>query len=131
MTRFLSTGLRVITVAALTSGLTLSAMAQTTGSQPTQPGAQVSVKSAPAVEGKKDAMPATAGKSVEVKPTQPATGTQVQATGAAKPATTAAPATAAAPAKPAAAATGSSAAPAAPLQHDGKASITTEKKSGG
>jgi poly(3-hydroxybutyrate) depolymerase len=107
MTRYLSNGLRILTAAALTSGLAVSAMAQTAGTQP-GPASTAPAKTAPVVEMKKDAAPATAGK----------TGTEVKGSQDVK----THPSTASTPAKPATGAT---------TQHESKASTTTEKKPGG
>jgi hypothetical protein len=124
MTRILTNGLRILTVAAITTGLTLSAMAQQTGSQPVQT-APTAGKTAPAVDAKKPIAPvATTIKGNEAKPQMPATGSQPQAatTGTGSHATGT---SAAAPAATAPAAGN-------PVQHDSKAvGLTTEKKPGG
>ena len=130
MTRILTNGLRILTVAAITTGLTLSAMAQQTGSQPVQTaptaGKTAPAVTAPAIDAKKPiaAPVATTIKGNEAKPQVPATGSQPQAatTGTGSHATGT---SAAAPAATAPAAGN-------PVQHDSKAvGLTTEKKPGG
>ena len=129
MTRILTNGLRILAVAAITTGLTLSAMAQQTGSQPVQTaptaGKTAPAVTAPAVDAKKPITPvATTIKGNEAKTQMPATGSQPQAatTGTGSHATGT---SAAAPAATAPAA-------GAPVQHDSKATgLITEKKPGG